>query len=225
MNKRREMTMKKKQMSLTKKSVCLFIIISFLLVPLISLADKQDKKILIVYYSRTGKTKLICETLQKNLDAAAFEVKDKEDRSGTLGFLGAAYDVILDRHTTIEPGKIDLSPYSHIIIASPVWNWKLSTPIHTLLETHNFTGKKVFLVTTANIDIKKYEAFGNEAPFVKRFLKDYLRGKKKDSQSFAKGNGGEFLGHYHFATQEKTSEQIVEDALKVIDKIRKQLSS
>jgi len=221
--------MKKKQISLTKKRMCLFIIISFLFIPLLSLAQNTGKNVLIVYYTRTGKTKLVCETLQKNLGATAIEIKDKKDRSGGVGYSGGSLDAAFDRHTDIEPKQIDFSPYTHIIIASPIWEWKLSPAIHTLIEAHNFAGKKILLLTTANIRLDKYEGYGDDAPYSKKFFKNWLRGKNKGMEDLAKSKGGEFLGHVHFATQYddkklKPNEQIVKETLGALDKIKKTLS-
>jgi len=223
--------MKGRHMGFTTKGVCLFIIISFLFIPLLSLAQNTGKNILIVYYTRTGKTKLVCETLQKNLPGATVvEIKDKTDRSGGTGYSRGSLDATLNRHTIIEPAKIDLSPYTHIIIATPIWEWKLSPAMHTFIEAHNFNGKKILLLTTANIRMDKYEKYGDDAPYSKKFFKNWLRGKNKGMEDLAKSRGGEFLGHVHFATQYddkklKPPEQIVKDTLSAVDKIKKLVSS
>jgi hypothetical protein len=230
-NNRREITMKDKKIGFGRKSICLFLFsLFFLLTPLLLFADYPGKKILIVYYTRTGKTKLVCETLQKNLNADAIEVKDKKDRSGGVGYSRGSLDAVLDRHTTIEPEKMDLLPYTHIIIASPIWEWKLSPAMHTFIEANNFTGKKILLLTTANIRLDKYEGYGDDAPYSKKFFKNWLRGKNKGMEALARSRGGEFLGHVHFATQYdskalKPPEQIVKDTLSALDKIKKLVSS
>jgi flavodoxin len=180
-------------------------------------------KTLIIYYSRTGKTKLICETLQKNLNADLLEIKDPKDRSGSWGFITSAIDAFLHKHTPIEPEHPDLSAYSFIIVASPIWSWNLSTPIHTLFEKNRFDGKKLILVTTANIHIMKYEQYGDNASFIKRFLRDYLRGKRAVAVSEVSNAGGEFVGHYHFETKEKNDSQITEDTLKIVSDVQKKI--
>jgi len=180
---------------------------------------------LIVYYSRTGKSETACRALQKTLGADILEIKDLKDRSGTWGFISAGFDAFFDRTTEIEPYQPDFSPYCTIIMVTPIWNWKVSTPIRTLIETAGLEGKKLVMVTTANIEIKKYEQYGDDAPFIKRFLRDYLREKSSTMRSIAKASGAQLVGHYHIATQEATDAHIAENAVAFSDSIRSAIRS
>ena len=98
--------------------------------------------------------------------------------------------------------------YKNIYLVSPIWNWKLSVPMRTLLHTANLQGKKMTMVTTANIDIKKYEGFGEDAPFIKKFLRDYLRDNRKGMLSLAKSSHADIIQHFHIATEGLSGEQI-----------------
>jgi multimeric flavodoxin WrbA len=111
-----------------------------------------------------------------------------------------------------------------VIIATPIWSWNVSTPIHTLFERNRFDGKKLILLTTANIHIMKYEQFGKEAPFIKRYLKDYLRDKRKAAVSEVIRAGGDFIGHYHFETQAKTDDQLIDQTLQCVEYVKEKLS-
>ncbi|MCX5894990.1 MAG: hypothetical protein NTZ51_04040 [Proteobacteria bacterium] len=192
-----------------------------LLLPLPSFAKEDTAgKTLIIYYSRTGKSSLISKTLQKELNAQILEIKDLEDRSGTLGYAGAGFDAFFDRHTTIDPAKADLSPYSNIIIVSPIWNWKLSTPIHTFIENNRFEGKKLVLFTNGNNDIRKYEQYDDNAPYLKRFFRDYIRGKSKLSRDYVITSGGTYVRHCHVETLEASDEAIIDSTLKQVDDVK-----
>lgn len=211
--------------NLLTKSIAVLALSFMMLLPLPSIAqERTDNKTLIVYYSRTGKSSLISKTLQKELNAQILEIKDLEDRSGTLGYAGAGFDAFFDRHTTIEPANADLSPYSNIIIVSPIWNWKLSTPIHTFIESNRFDGKKLVMFTNGNNDIRKYEQFDDSAPFLKRFFRDYIRGKSKTSRDYVTASGGDYLGHCHVETIEASDAQIINGTLKQIDKVKNAFS-
>jgi hypothetical protein len=198
------------------KTFAVFVLGIFLLLPLPSFAaDTATGKTLIIYYSRTGNSRLISEVLQKELNAQALEIKDLKDRSGSLGYAGAGFDGFFDRHTTIDPAKVDLSPYSNIVIVSPIWNWKLSTPIHTFIDNNRLDDKTVVLFTNGNNDIRKYEQYDDNAPFLKRFFRDYIRDKSKGSRDYVTGTaGGNYVRHCHIETLEASKDQIIQRTLK-----------
>ena len=106
--------------------------------------------ILILYYSRTGNTRLCCEALQKDLDADLIEIKDRENRSGGWGFFTGAIGSLFNVHTKIEPAHPDLAAYRNVIIASPIWTGTLSTAIRTLIDENRWDGKNMVLFTTTN---------------------------------------------------------------------------
>jgi menaquinone-dependent protoporphyrinogen IX oxidase len=182
--------------------------------------DTEKGKVLIFVYTRTGKSMLVARTLQQQLKADVVEIKDLEDRSGTLGYMGAAFDGFFDRHTAIEPARVNVSPYQNIILVSPIWNWKLSTPIHTFIDNNRFDGKKVVMFTTGNNDIRKYEQYDNSAPFLKRFFRDYIRDKSKAVRGYVTASGGEFINHCHISTLEISDAAIVAAAEKQVSTIQ-----
>ena len=210
--------------SLFKLCCCLLVAV-FLQIPVNAFSeDTEASKTLIIYYSRTGITKLISETLAKNINADLLEIEDPKDRSGAWGFMVSGLDAFRHIHSPIEPENPDISRYSVIIIATPIWSWNVSTPIHTLFQKNRFDGKKLILLSTANIHIMKYEQYGDDAPFIKRYLKGYLRDKRKAAVEEVINSGGEFIGHYHFETQKKTDEQLLEETLKCVDYVKGKLT-
>ena len=180
---------------------------------------------LILYYSRTGYTKLISETIAKGLGADIIEIKEVgTDRAGTWGFIAAGIAAFLDQHGPITPEVINLNGYKNIIIASPIWSWNLATPIHSLLLKNHFKNQKIVLVTVANIDIQKYapytEGKGNA---IKRFLKRYLDGKKqkaRDEVARTLNEFSQFKGHLHFAVEKKTVDQLTAEARARVEEIK-----
>lgn len=47
----------------------------------------MNDNILCLYYSRTGNTKKAMQEIAEALDCECLEIRDKVDRSGTLGYL------------------------------------------------------------------------------------------------------------------------------------------
>lgn len=185
--------------------------------PAVCLAGPDDdNNTLILYYSRTGKSKIVADTLHEHLNADLLEINENKDRSGALGFMGAALDSFLDRETDIIPSAIDLDDYDNVIMVSPIWNWNIAVPIRTCISHADLRGKKLLMFTTANIDIKKYEVYGDDAPFVKRFLRDYLRSKSAAMRERTRHTGADMRGHFHIETQNVSDQHIREATLRYV---------
>lgn len=184
---------------------------------------------LIVYYSRTGKSRLLCDALQQQINGDLLEVKPLDEdryRPGRIGYYTAAFDSVFNRYIPIVPEELDVSSYTSIVIVSPVWNWKLSAPIRTLIHNNQeaFDGKSVVFVTSANEEVTKYEVYGDDASFLKRYLRDFLRDKCAAMKSFVESSGCTVAGYHHIATQEKTDEQIMAAITSLIPEIQRELS-
>lgn len=91
-------------------------------------------KTLLVYYSRTGNTKGIAESIAKSLNCDIEEIVDKEKRSGIIGYIKSGYETTRNKIPEIEAPKHDLSKYELLIIGTPVWAGKMSVPVKAYLE-------------------------------------------------------------------------------------------
>jgi flavodoxin len=105
---------------------------------------------LIVYYSRSGKTRIAVNGLTDKLSCETAEIKSIEDRSGFFGILTCVLDQVLERDAQIEPFKKDVTGYNPIIIATPIWLGKLSSPARTFIKQSGLKGKEVYIVLTYN---------------------------------------------------------------------------
>jgi flavodoxin len=187
----------------------IFIVLNFL--PAYAQEDTAMKT-LIVYYSRTGNTKAVCEALQKELRADIIEIHDLKNRAGGWGFFTGAIGSLFSTHTRIEPATPDLTAYSNILIGSPVWSGKMSTAIRTFIAKNRFDGKKVVILTTTNALEKE--------------------GSQNKSKALVQQAGGVVAGYYQVLAREKadgkrverTQQQIADDGLKLAPEIKKALS-
>ena len=217
-----------KKNRLVRKSV-LCLLITILLVPgYIYAEESTGDKTLIVYYSRTGKTRLLCDVLQQHISSDLLEVNPVDEeryQPGRIGYYTAAFDSVFNRYIPIEPEQPDFSPYSSIIIVSPVWNWKMSAPIRSLIHNNQgkFDGKKMVFITNANEEVTKYEMYGDDAPFLKRYFRDFLRDKCEGMKSLAESAGCTINGYYHVSTLEKTDQEIMNKTSSFIPDIKKGL--
>ena len=105
----------------------------------------KKPKTLIVYYSRTGNTRAISESIKDSLGCDIQEIKDLKDRSGISGFIGGMIDVRKNPTTDISPKEANVENYNLLIIGSPGWGGKIPPAINTFINMTDFTGKKVVL--------------------------------------------------------------------------------
>jgi len=105
-------------------------------------------KTLVVYYSRTGKTKFVAEKVASELKADIEEVIDLKNRNGRFGFLKAGYDATRGNETKIGETQKSLGDYHLIVIGTPVWNSRPASAIRTYLKRNDLAGKKVAIFCT-----------------------------------------------------------------------------
>lgn len=105
------------------------------------------KKILIAFYSRTGKTKKITKEIAKNLKSDIDEIKDLKPRMGSANYLIAGKDAILKKLTKIKYKK-DPSKYNLVIIGTPVWSFTMAPAIRTYLKENKGKFKRIALFCT-----------------------------------------------------------------------------
>lgn len=94
-------------------------------------------KALVVYYSRTGTTKALADTLAKELGADVEEIVDLKNRGGILGFLSAGYSAYRRKLTEIKQPEKDPSAYDVILLGTPIWAGNITPALRTY-----FTQKK-----------------------------------------------------------------------------------
>lgn len=114
-----------------------------------TVAAKSQSTPLLVYYSRSGTTRTVAKELARNLSCDTEEIVSRKNRF-LWGTLTCIHDQLFDRDDDIEPIKKDLSTYNRLIIASPVWVHRISSPMRTFLKYSGLRGKAVCLVLTNN---------------------------------------------------------------------------
>jgi flavodoxin len=104
-------------------------------------------KILIVYYSLTGNTKFIAESLKDSIEADILELKPVKELNADSGtrFIWGGYQSTMKIKPKLMDFDIDPLKYDLIILGTPVWAWNISPPMRSFLSKFDFTGKKVAL--------------------------------------------------------------------------------
>ena len=112
-------------------------------------AVETQKKILVVYYSRSGNTKKVAEDIARTLNADMEQLIDKKDRSGALGYMVAGKDAALQNLAKIEPVTKDPALYDLVVLGTPVWSWNMAPALRTYIIDHKAALKQIAIFTTA----------------------------------------------------------------------------
>lgn len=89
--------------------------------------------ILVVYYSRTGKTENLAEYIGENIGAEIGEIQDTKDRRGLIGWFKSLWDAIKEEETEIK-FDTDISGFDLVIVGTPVWAGNVSPAVRTFLN-------------------------------------------------------------------------------------------
>jgi menaquinone-dependent protoporphyrinogen IX oxidase len=152
-----------------KKKIAAFIILTVFLIPLCSYAQNQT---LIMYYSKTGKTKIVAEELKVLMPEARL-VEIKSD----VGIMKAVmWQQLFNRNACNEPIAVDLEKYDKVILCSPLWLQKISSPMRTIINTVPMEDKRV------NLFVVCAGHFGESG---QKKLQKQLASKKIDCESLS----------------------------------------
>jgi flavodoxin len=101
-------------------------------------------KSLVVYYSLTGKTKLVAQAIAEALNATLVEIKETKPRKpGPFVYLTGGAAAFMNRGSKINPLDVDLKQYERIFIGSPNWGSRPAPAINSFIYQTNFEGRSV----------------------------------------------------------------------------------
>lgn len=101
-------------------------------------------KILVAFYSRTGTTKKVGESIAENLKCDSEEIFDTKKREGLIGYVRGGKDALTRKLTKIKPIKKDSSNYDLVIIGTPVWAGRMTPAIRTYISENKFNNVAFF---------------------------------------------------------------------------------
>lgn len=143
-------------------------------------------KSLVVYYTRTGVTKFVAQTIAAELGSDIEEVVDLKNRAGKLGWMSAGRDSMQGKETQITPTTKNPADYDLVIVGTPIWAWSPSAAIRTYLGKNSLSGKKVALFFTMDSGLRqaveKTRALAPGAVFVGELALAKALGDKKETE-------------------------------------------
>jgi len=113
-------------------------------------------KWLVVFYSRTGTTKKVAETLSSLLKCDIEEIFDTKNRIGPFGYLRSGIDAAFEKVTVIRKTEKDVAAYDGVIVGTPIWASKMSPAVRTyILQNKDHLRKTAFFCTCGGLGRKK----------------------------------------------------------------------
>lgn len=106
-------------------------------------------RILVAYYSMTGHTQQIATQIAAALDADCDTIREVTPRTGALRDPRSALEGLLGRSAAIEPPMRDPAAYDLVIVGTPVWAARMSSPMRTYLTQHRARFKQLAVFCTA----------------------------------------------------------------------------
>ncbi|OGS19814.1 MAG: hypothetical protein A3J83_01250 [Elusimicrobia bacterium RIFOXYA2_FULL_40_6] len=110
---------------------------------------ETGKKILIVFYSRSGNTERLAKDVAATIGADTEKLIDKTKRSGVFGFILGGRDAMRNKETELEPIKTDASKYDLVILGTPVWGGRMTPAIRTYINKNRDKFKAIACIVTA----------------------------------------------------------------------------
>ena len=111
---------------------------------------KDAQKVLVLYYSQTGNTKVVAEEIAGRLGADIEEIVmvNPYDTGFAATIERCKEEQAQGITPEIQPVQADLSQYDLIFIGFPVWFGTYAPPVATWLNSVDLSGKKVALFCT-----------------------------------------------------------------------------
>jgi flavodoxin len=107
------------------------------------------RRILVVSYSLSGRTRRVAAELARACDADFEAIADARERHGTWGYLRSALEALLQMAPSIRDARYPPGRYALVVIGTPVWAGRIASPVRTWLQRHRAQlGRVAFFCTS-----------------------------------------------------------------------------
>lgn len=113
---------------------------------------------LIVYFSRTGRTRKVAEAIQALTSFDIEEIREVKGRGGPIGWLKSGMESTRKMLPQIEALQSDPASYDLVVIGTPIWAANMSSPVRAYVTKHGPDIKTAALFCTGDGD-KPEKAF------------------------------------------------------------------
>jgi flavodoxin len=100
-------------------------------------------KTLVVYYSLTGKTRLVAQTIAEALQATLVEIEERRPVPIPFVYLSGSFWAFMNWGSKTKPIDVDLKQYERIFIGSPMWAYRPAPAINSFIYRTSLEGRSV----------------------------------------------------------------------------------
>lgn len=111
------------------------------------LKAKEEKKVLVAYFSYSGTTRGVAETLSSQIGADLFEIAPKEDYTSL--YLQSNMEIRRGEKPELSSEVGNMEEYDIVFVGYPVWFYATPAPINSFLESYDLTGKLIIPFCTS----------------------------------------------------------------------------
>lgn len=107
--------------------------------------DWTGRRVLVVYYSRTGHTRTVAEMIQRQTGGDLVEIETVEPYPEDYDAL-VAQNAAEQQANFLPPLQTrvdDIGTYDTVFVGSPLWNVRLTPPVRSFLSSHDISGLTV----------------------------------------------------------------------------------
>lgn len=111
------------------------------------IAQKENKKILVAYFSYSGTTQSVAEQLSSRIGADLFEIAPAEEYSSL--YLRSNREIRRGERPELSDAVENMEEYDIVFVGYPVWFHATPAPVNSFLESYDLTGKLVIPFCTS----------------------------------------------------------------------------
>ena len=106
-------------------------------------------KTLVVYYSRSGRSRKVAQAIAQALKADLQEITPLKGYKGLFGFIRAGYQATRGKTPAIKASDKEWAAYDLVVFGTPIWASRMSSPLRTAITENIKNIKKYAFYCTA----------------------------------------------------------------------------